>query len=86
MVIEAQSPIAELIAKNPVLPAKLVNDMQLALIHPPGNDDRNGRVLSGGGKAYCREYAAMMEPSQIHADPISRQHGVATKNGVSLIG
>jgi chemotaxis response regulator CheB len=36
---EAQSPIAELLAKLTVLLAKVVNDLQLALIHPSGNGD-----------------------------------------------
>jgi hypothetical protein len=40
MVIETQPPIAELLAKHPVLLAKVVNDLQLALIHPPGNGDQ----------------------------------------------
>jgi hypothetical protein len=40
MVMEAQSPIAELLAKDPVLLAQVVNDLQLALIHPPGNGDQ----------------------------------------------
>ena len=40
MVMEAQSPITELLAKHPVLLAKVVNDLQLALIHPPGNGDQ----------------------------------------------
>jgi hypothetical protein len=39
MVIEAQSPIAELLAENPVLLAKVVNNLQLALVHPPRNGD-----------------------------------------------
>jgi hypothetical protein len=40
MVMEAQSPIAELLAKDPVLLAKVVNDLQLALIPPSGNGDQ----------------------------------------------
>jgi hypothetical protein len=40
MVIEVESPIPELLAKNPVLLAQAVNDLQLALIHPPGNGDQ----------------------------------------------
>jgi hypothetical protein len=40
MVIETQSPITELLAKNPVLLTQIVNDLQLALIHPPGNGDQ----------------------------------------------
>jgi hypothetical protein len=40
MVIETQSPIAELLAKHPVLLAKVVNDLQLALVHPSGNGNQ----------------------------------------------
>jgi hypothetical protein len=40
MVIEAQSLIAELLSKHPVLLAKVVNDLQLAVIRPPGNGDQ----------------------------------------------
>jgi hypothetical protein len=29
-----------LLAKHPVLLAKVVNDLQLALVHPPGNSDQ----------------------------------------------
>jgi hypothetical protein len=35
MVIETQLPIAELLAEAPVLLAKVINDLQVALIHPP---------------------------------------------------
>jgi hypothetical protein len=31
----------ELLAKNPVLLAKVVNDLQLALVHPAGNGDQH---------------------------------------------
>jgi hypothetical protein len=54
MVIKAQSPIAELLAKDPVLLAKVVNDLQLALIHPPWKrraaESGMGRKLSGASK------------------------------------
>ena len=40
MVSETQSPIAELLAPNSVLFAQVVNDLQLALIHPAANGDR----------------------------------------------
>ena len=40
MVTETKSASAELLAKVPVLLAKVVNDLQLALIHPPGNGDQ----------------------------------------------
>jgi hypothetical protein len=41
IVIEAQSPSTELLAQNPVFLAKVVNDLQLALIHPSGNGDHH---------------------------------------------
>jgi hypothetical protein len=40
MVMEAQSPITELLAKHPVLLAKVVNDLQLALVYPSGNGNQ----------------------------------------------
>jgi hypothetical protein len=54
MVIEAQSPIAELLAKDPVLLAKVVNDLQLALVHPTRKrrsaESGMGRKLFGVSK------------------------------------
>jgi hypothetical protein len=41
IVIEAQSPAAELLAKNPVLLAKVIDSLQLALIHPSGDGDQH---------------------------------------------
>jgi hypothetical protein len=35
VVIEAHSPVAEL-SKNTILLAKIINDLQLALVHPAG--------------------------------------------------
>ena len=40
------SPIVELVAKNQVLLAKVINDRQLALIHPSG--DRRRRLAENG--------------------------------------
>src|ERR1035437_544155 len=40
VVIEAHSPATELLPKNPILLPKVVNDQQLALVHPPGNGDQ----------------------------------------------
>jgi hypothetical protein len=40
MVIEAQSPITELLAKHPFSLARVVNDLQLALVHPSGNGNQ----------------------------------------------
>ena len=40
IIVQAEPPSAKLFAKNPVLLPKVVNDLQLALIHPPGNGDQ----------------------------------------------
>jgi hypothetical protein len=42
IVAESQPLIAELLAKNPVLLAKVVNHLQLALVHPAGRDVQKG--------------------------------------------
>jgi hypothetical protein len=73
MVTETQSPIAELLAKDPVLLAQVVNDLQLALTHSPGNGDQQKAEWSktlGGFKVRYREYGAMVEPSQTHTDAV----------------
>jgi hypothetical protein len=41
MVIEAHSPVTELFSKRPILLAKVFNDLQLAVVHPPGNSDQH---------------------------------------------
>src|SRR5215469_13177448 len=41
MVIEAHSPVPELLSKHPILLAKVVNDLQLAVVHPPRNSDQH---------------------------------------------
>jgi hypothetical protein len=40
IVVQPEPPIAELLAKNPILFAKVVNDVQLTLIHPSGDRDQ----------------------------------------------
>src|SRR5258708_24005591 len=41
IIIEAQSSATELLAKNPVLLTKVIDDLQLTLIHPTGNGDQH---------------------------------------------
>jgi hypothetical protein len=41
IIVQPQPPSPELLAQNTVLFAKVVNDLQLAVIHPPGNRDQN---------------------------------------------
>src|SRR5215469_1957617 len=40
IVIEAHSPITELFSKHPILLAEIFNDLQLAVVHPPGDSDQ----------------------------------------------
>src|SRR5215469_4300816 len=41
MVIEAHSPATELFSKHAVLLAKILNDLPLVVVHPPGNSDQH---------------------------------------------
>src|SRR5215469_11612432 len=38
--VEAQAPSTQLLAKNTVLLAKIIDHQQLALVHPPGERDQ----------------------------------------------
>src|SRR5215468_11821413 len=40
IVIETHSPITELFSQHPILLAKIFNDQQLAVVHPPGDGDQ----------------------------------------------
>jgi hypothetical protein len=44
IVIEAHSPATELFSKHPILLAKIFNDLQLAVAHPPGEGDQQKSV------------------------------------------
>jgi hypothetical protein len=79
MVIEAQSPIAELLAKDPVLLAKVVNDLQLALIHPHGNQQKAEWVENSLRFESLSPLRADGKPSRIHADPVSRPYGIGNR-------
>jgi hypothetical protein len=75
MVIGAQSPATELLAKHPVLLAKIVNDLQLALIHPPGNGDQQKpewvENSLGLQSPLSRALSYGWNPPQLHADQVS---------------
>jgi hypothetical protein len=74
VVIEAHSPAAELLSKNAILLAKVINDLQLALIHPAGDSDQQEsewlKDSLGLQSPLSRARGYSREPSQIHADPI----------------
>src|SRR5450759_4087184 len=61
VIVEPQPTAIELLAKHPVLLAKVVNDLLLALIHPPGNGDHHkpeGSRTLCVFKAHYPEYGA----------------------------
>src|SRR6516225_8672034 len=74
IVIEAHSPAAELFSKHPILLAKVVNDPQLAVVHPPGNSDQHKpervdpslRIQNPLSRAPSR----ITEPVHLHGDPV----------------
>src|SRR5215471_8060955 len=83
MVIEAHSPVPELFSKHPILLAKVVNDLQLAVVHPPGNSDQHKpervdpslRVQN----PLSRPPSRSTEPSHLHADPVLGPYGTHYK-------
>jgi hypothetical protein len=80
IVIEAHSPAAELLSKNAILLAKVINDLQLALIHPAGDSDQQEsewvKDFLGLQSPLSRARGYSREPSQIHAVPIFGPYGV----------
>jgi hypothetical protein len=74
VVIEAHSPAAELLSKNAILLAKVINDLQLALVHPAGDSDQQEsewvKDSLGLQSPLSRARGYSREPSQIHAVPI----------------
>src|SRR5215469_4669636 len=74
IVIEAHSPITELFSKHTILLAKILNDPQLAVVHPPGDGDQQKpewvehslRIQNPLSRAPNRS----SEISHLHADPV----------------
>src|SRR5215831_6578304 len=81
VVIEAHSPVAELLSKNTILLAKIINDLQLALVHPAGDRDQQEsewvKDCRGPQSPLSRARGYSREPSQIHADPVFGPYAVA---------
>ena len=80
MVIEAHSPATELFSKHLILLAEIFNDLQLAVVHPPGDGDQHKpeRVehFLGIQNPLSRPPTRGTEPSHLHADPVSGPYGV----------
>src|SRR6516164_8106284 len=79
IVIEAHSPATELFSQHPILFAEIFNDLQLAVIHPPGDSDQH--------KPEWVEHSLRIQnplslppscsskTSHLHADPFSDHTG-----------
>jgi hypothetical protein len=74
MVIEAHSPVTELFSKHPILLAKVINDLQLAVVHPPGNSDQHKPERVDPSLRFqnplSRPPSRSTEPSHLYADPV----------------
>src|SRR5215471_1275460 len=82
MVIEAHSPATELFAKHPVLLAKIFNDLQLAVVHPPGDGDQ--QEPEWVEHSLCIQNPLSRPPSRsgeishLHADPVFGPYAIPT--------
>src|SRR5215471_13528728 len=80
IVIEAHSPATELFSKYPILLAKILNDLPLTVVHPPGNSDQHKpkwvdpplRIQN----PLSRPRSRSTEPPHLHADPVFGPYGV----------
>src|SRR6516225_5683620 len=74
IVIEAHSPATELFSKHPILLAQVFNDLQLAVVHPPGDGNKQKpewvehslRIQN----SLSRPPSRSSEISHLHADPV----------------
>src|SRR6516162_11448141 len=79
IVIEAHSPATELFSKHPILLAKIFNDLQLAVVHPPGDGDKQKpewvehslRIQN----SLSRPPSRSSEISHLHVDPVFGPYG-----------
>src|SRR6516225_7758969 len=88
--VEPQAPRAELLAQNPVLLPQIVNDLELALVHTPGDGDQDEpeRVEDS------RHVVAPLSPTSserdkartIHGDPIFGPYEVIPRGGTARPG
>src|SRR5215471_5825299 len=74
IVIEAHSPATELFSQHQILLAKMFNDLQLAVVHPPGDGDQ--QKPEWVEHSLCIQNPLSRPPSRsgeishLHADPV----------------
>src|SRR5215467_7473540 len=80
IVIEAHSPATELFSKYPILLAKILNDLPLAVVHPPGNSDQHKPERVDPSlriqNPLSRPRSRSTEPPHLYADPVFGPYGV----------
>src|SRR5215469_14858035 len=80
LVLEAHSPITELFSQHPILLAKIFNDLQLAVVHPPGDSDQQKLEWVEHSlhiqNPLSRPPNRSSETSHLHADPVFGPYAV----------
>jgi hypothetical protein len=76
----AESANTSLFSKHPILLAKVVNDLPLAVVHPPGNSDQHKPETVDPSlriqNPLSRPPSRSTEPSYLYADPVFGPYGV----------
>src|SRR5215471_16096366 len=80
IVIEAHSLATELFSQHPILFAEIFNDLQLAVVHPPGDGDQQKlewveHSLHIQDPLSCPSNRSS-ETSHLHADPVFGPYGI----------
>src|SRR5215469_11349221 len=89
IVIEAHPPAPELFSKHPILLAKIFNDLQLAVVHPPGDGDQQKSEWVEHSlriqNPLSRPPSRSSEISHLHADPVFGPYAISNlANDTSL--
>src|SRR5262245_62109027 len=76
--MEAHSPATELFSKHPILLAKIFNDLQLTVVHPPGDGDQQKSEWVERSLRIQDPIIKTTEPqiSHLHADPVFGPYAV----------
>src|SRR5215469_12765043 len=83
IVIEAHSLATELFSQHPILFAEIFNDLQLAVVHPPGDGDQQKLEWVEHSlhiqNPLSRPPNRSSETSHLHADPVFGPYGVGIR-------
>src|SRR5215469_7152164 len=83
--LKPHPPTAELLRKNAVLLTKVINDLQLALVHPAGDGDQQEmewvKDSLGLQSPLSQPRSRSTEPPHLHADPVFGPYAVCVRQG-----